>query len=356
MKDKLIVTLFIIILFGFSILGLIIKDRDISIYERRKLTNINKLNEDFIGNLDDYLVDQFPFRDVFISTNSLFNRYILRNSLDNNVYIQDGYIIEKNYPDDKISINNFINKINYIKNTYLNNSEVFYTIIPDKSFFLNNNSLKMNYNQIIDTLNNNLNSKYIDIIPLLTLKDYYKTDIHIKQENYPKVIKEFSKYLNFSFKETSYKENIYDNFCGASYSKVPIFTKKDKLTYLSNDIIDNANVWHLEYGSKNVYDIEKLESTDAYNVFLSGPSSLIKIENNKAPNDSQLIVFRDSFASSFVPLLIPYYKNITLIDLRYINMDLVSNYVDLENKEILFAYSTLIINNSSILKVNINNN
>ena len=50
------------------------------------------------------------------------------------------------------------------------------------------------------------------------------------------------------------------------------------------------------------------------------------------------------------PLLIPYYKKITLIDLRYISADIVNEYVDFNDKDVLFAYSTLIINNSSVFK------
>ena len=61
-------------------------------------------------------------------------------------------------------------------------------------------------------------------------------------------------------------------------------------------------------------------------------------------------MFRDSFASSIVPLLVPYYKKITLIDNRYISS---SNYLDLiefNDQDILFMYSTLFINDSSSLK------
>lgn len=93
-----------------------------------------------------------------------------------------------------------------------------------------------------------------------------------------------------------------------------------------------------------------LKSSDHYNIFLNGPSSLIEIENNLISSDKELIIFRDSFGSSFAPLLIPFYKKITLIDLRYINMNIAKNYVDFNNKDILFLYSTLIVNNSFILK------
>ncbi|MDE5539463.1 MAG: hypothetical protein K2J20_03140, partial [Bacilli bacterium] len=190
---------------------------------------------------------------------------------------------------------------------------------------------------------------YINIKDLLSLEDYYKTDIHIKQKSYFKVIEELSKYLDFEIKDIDYKENNYSSFKGASFYKVP-FSKTEDLNYLTNDLQKNVSVKHLEYSDNYVYKESALTSSDAYNVFLSGPSSLIEIENHDIEDNKELIIFRDSFGSSLAPLLIPYYKKITLIDLRYMSTSLINNYVDFDNKDVLFLYSTLIVNNSFILK------
>ena len=64
----------------------------------------------------------------------------------------------------------------------------------------------------------------------------------------------------------------------------------------------------------------------------------------------ELIIFRDSFGSSLAPLLINYYSKITIIDNRYINSDNIINYVEFNNQDVLFMYSTLIVNNSFSLK------
>ena len=96
---------------------------------------------------------------------------------------------------------------------------------------------------------------------------------------------------------------------------------------------------------------DKLGSVDSYSLFLSGPSSIIEMSSPNAINDRELILFRDSFGSSLAPLLLPYYKKITLIDLRYINMNMVEQYVTFENQDILFLYSTLLVNSSNLLKI-----
>lgn len=354
MKDKIISILFVSVLITLGFVIFVTKDRDVSFYERRKLMTSDSIKEDFFDNLEDYMSDQFPLRDELISIDSLFNRYILMNKEKNDVYVVVNYLIEKNYPTSDKSVKGFINKLNYINDNYLNNSNVYYSIIPDKSYFLDESKyLKLDFDKVINQINSNLNMNYIDILNDFVLEDYFKSDIHLKQDSYFKVIDKFSKYLNFDYDKLDYKKNTYNEFYGASISKVGSYINVENLDYFTNDIFKKVKVNHLEYGIRDVYDIYKLEEVDAYNVFLSGPSALIQIENENSKNNNELIIFRDSFASSFIPLLIPYYKSITLIDLRYINMNLVSNYIDFNNKDILFLYSTLIVNKSDILKVNI---
>ena len=80
------------------------------------------------------------------------------------------------------------------------------------------------------------------------------------------------------------------------------------------------------------------------------PGSLITIENPNADSDDELIVFRDSFGSSIAPLWVEGYKKITLIDIRYLYSGMLGNYIDFENQDVLFLYSTLVLNHSETLK------
>ena len=350
MKEKIISIGFVVIIFTFGFLSIILKDKDISLVERRKLASVGTLKEDFNENLDKYLTDQFPLRDEFLALFSAFNRYFLNNKDYNGVYLKDDYIFERLYPLDNKSVNNFTNKINYIKEKYLKNNSCYYMIIPDKSYFLDDKKyLKIDYDYVTNELKKNIDTNYIDIYSIMKLEDYFKSDIHIKQDSYFKVIEQMDKYLNFGYKSVNYEKKVFNNFYGASSSKVH-FTEPEELVYLVNEYTNEAIVNHLEYGKKDVYDESMLGGVDSYNIFLSGPSGVIEIENDKV-NGKELIIFRDSFSSSLVPLLIPYFSKITMVDLRYMNMDYVSNYVDFEDKDVLFIYSTLIINNSSILKV-----
>lgn len=351
MKQKVISISFVIFIIGLSLLSFIFKDNELSKFERRKLAQAPKLDKKFIKNLDAYILDQFPFRNEFINLNSNINRNILQMKGYNDVYVIDDIIYEINYPLNDKQCMEFCNKINYIIEKSLQNSNVYYSIIPDKEYFLNDeNYLKIDYNLLQDKIK--LQAKYINIMNSLSIEDYYNTDIHWKQENLDEVVKNIVEQMGNTYQQIDYEYETYDNFYGTSYSKAGSNIAPDKLTYLYNNYTENSTVKHLEYGDKPVYDKQKLESLDLYNIFLSGASSYIEITNQEATNEKELIIFRDSYASSLAPLLIPYYSKITLIDLRYINYDIVKNIVDFNNKDVLFIYSVQVINNSNLLKVN----
>ena len=96
--------------------------------------------------------------------------------------------------------------------------------------------------------------------------------------------------------------------------------------------------------------MDKLTSRDLYDVFLSGPQSLLEIKNPNAKTDRELIVFRDSFGRSLAPLLVQDYAKVTVVDIRYLPSAAVSQFVEFSGQDVLFAYSTLILNTGSALK------
>ena len=74
------------------------------------------------------------------------------------------------------------------------------------------------------------------------------------------------------------------------------------------------------------------------------------IENAGADTGKELVVFGDSFARSLLPLMTEGYAKITLIDIRYLPSAYVGNYVTFSDQDVLFLYSTSVLNNSITLK------
>ena len=120
---------------------------------------------------------------------------------------------------------------------------------------------------------------------------------------------------------------------------------------MENEILSQCKVYDLETNAYlDVYNMDMLQSKDLYDVFLSGAKSLLTIENPNASTDRELIIFRDSFGSSLAPLLVQGYKTVTLVDVRYISSAMLDRFIDFHGQDVLFLYSTLVLNSSTTLK------
>lgn len=355
MKDKIIVFSFLAYISIFAILHIIITDKDLSTSERRKLKTFPEISEltsgEYIQDIDSYLLDHFPLRDQFRSIKAKFNYHILQKYDNNGIYLKDNYIFKSEYPTNKESINNFINKTNKLKELFTEDNNLYFMIIPDKNYYLKDkNFLSIDYQYINKELSK-LNMNTIELYNILELSDYYETDTHWKQEKLSKVVKHLSTKLNFEYQDTLYKKHVYNKFYGVYYGESAINRKPEKITYLTNDTINNVEIKYLENPSlTSVYNKDKLTSFDSYEVYLDGASSFIEITNNNSKSNKELIIFRDSFGSSLSPLLIEYYNKITIIDNRYVHSSYIKELVEFNNQDILFMYSTLLINNSVTLK------
>ena len=195
--------------------------------------------------------------------------------------------------------------------------------------------------------------KYIDVTPMLSLDDYYKTDSHWRQENITdiadKIATEMGAQLPLEYTENTLANPFYGVYAGQS----ALPTKPDTIKYLTNDVMSKFKVTYFGSGKPEtgeMYDMEKAFGKDPYEMFLSGSMPLVTIENPNAKNEKELIIFRDSFGSSIAPLLAQGYKKTTVIDIRYMQSAFIGNFVKTENADTLFIYSTSLLNNSTAMK------
>ena len=352
-KDIVVTIIFLFTVISLFLINVIKEDTDISVAERRKLATMPELTTKslfdgtYFKKFDSYVTDQFVERDAFrkikidieLSTKGEYN----------NLYLYDDYIIEEIFPLNSNSINNLTNKINYIKDTYLiDNSNIYYTIIPDKNYFVNNGNLKLDYNKLQDMMKSNLtNLNYINIFDKLTLDNYYKTDTHWKEEDLFNVANTIANQMNFDITNNNNVVNTITTFKGSYAGRLSVTKDIDTIKTISNPSTLNSSVYNYETKKyTDIYDYTKINSLDKYDIYLSGAVPIIDITNNNTSSDKELIVFRDSYGSSLIPLLIEGYKKITVIDIRYISSKILNKYIDFNDQDVLFMYSILTINNS----------
>lgn len=358
MKKAIVKVLFITYLL-ISLFVWLYPNKKISDEERRQLSQMPELslesylNSDFSDDFEKYAKDQFPFRFKMRQTKALFNYYVLGIGENNDYFKEDGSIIKIEYPLKDSEIVKAANKFNSIREMYYPNKAASLAIIPDKAYYSKNNSIpKMDYKELETILLDNLKATtYIDIKNEINLSDFYNTDLHLKQEQLDLLSLKLLRNLHKDTDITYTLMEASNNFRGTYYGHSSLLSKKDRIKYINNSSIENAVVKLLNDDNEyTVYNFDAIESRDQYDFFLHGAQAIVEINNDSAHDDSELIIFRDSFASNITPYLIPHYKKITLIDIRYIAPQLLGDYVDFSSADILYLYSTTVLNSSSMFK------
>ena len=333
-----------------------------SVAERRPLAQFPELGAEtildgkFMTNFEDYTLDQFPGRDLFRQLKSLTHYYVLQQKDNNDIYIADGYAAKLDYPVDTEAVNHALNRLNFVYETYLKDqgSKVYMAVIPDKGYYLAtaNGYPAMDYEFLFDTVRNQLPfATHIDITDCLDAEDYYFTDTHWRQEKLQPAAEAICKALNVSPLGDCTVTAVDQPFYGVYYGQAALPMDPETIYILENPTLEACQVFDFETGKyAPVYDLEKATGKDPYELYLSGPKSLLRIDNPNASTDRELIVFRDSFGSSMVPLLVQDYKTVTLVDIRYMDSRMLDRFLEFHGQDVLFLYSTLVLNNSETIK------
>ena len=338
--------------------------QDISEAERRKLAAMpditveSILNGKFMTDFEKFTLDQFPLRDGFRTLKALVHYNLLRQGDNNGIYVADGYAAKLEYPLNETSLDGALKKFNHIYETYLAGTDcnAFVSVVPDKGMYLaeENGYPAMDYGALFETVKSGMEwAQFVDISDLLEVSDYYRTDTHWRQEKIADVAQRICAAMGAAgFDETELtRMTVSRPFYGVYYGQAALPMQPEEIHFLSNDLLTNCTVYNYETGkTTSVYDVEKLESRDLYDVFLSGAAALLEITNPAAGTDRELVVFRDSFGSSLIPLLVKDYATVTVVDTRYMAPDFLKQYLEFDNQDVLFLYSTLILNSSGALK------
>ena len=337
--------------------------RDFSDSERRKLAQFPELSVKtvldgkFMTEFESYTLDQFPLRDSFRQLKALFHYKALGQKDNNDIYIAGGYAAKLEYPLNEVSAANAVKKFNHLYEKYLTGSEnIVVAVVPDKGYYLAeaNGYPVMDYEALFDLVRQGTPwAEFMDITADLTVEDYYFTDTHWRQERIGAAAEKLCKALGADwFREEELTPALVERpFYGVYYGQAALPMDAEELNLMTNHILDGCTVYNHETGkTTGIYDWDKLSSRDLYDIYLSGAAALLTIENPNAATDKELVVFRDSFGSSMIPLLLKDYKTVTVVDIRYIASDYVGNFVDFHGQDVLFLYSTLVLNDSGTLK------
>ncbi len=273
------------------------------------------------------------------------------------VYVYNGFAAAADAPWDEKSLELAAHRFQHLMETYFSGDgyRFYLSVVPDKAQFTQPPAgyTPADAAETADWLAARLPVQAVDIASLLTLEDYYRTDPHWRQETLLPVARRLAEAMNTALPEDREETlcTLAGEFRGSYWGKTAEALTADTLSYLTDDVLEGCTVYDYETDSTGgVYDFAAAQ-TAPYDLFLGGSKSLLCLENPAAENDRTLIVFRDSFGSSLIPLLAEGYGTVYAVDIRYLSSDLLGRFMDIPGEaDVLFLYSATVLHNSVTLK------
>jgi hypothetical protein len=369
-RNCLVIFLTGAVVLGFSLAGWLKKDEMYSYTERRTLaekpefTKETLLSGSYMTDFESYAMDQFPLRDTLRRWKAISSKYVFGQKDNQGYYVTEGSISKLEYPMQEDMLTYATDRFRYVYEKWISGSDcaVYLSVVPDKNAFqaVSGGYLSMDYDSLVENIREKMEyASYLDIMGQLSLENYYRTDPHWRQETLLPVAETLLAGMGAGEEDGSGDDGEYTvekwdtPFYGAYYGQAALPVAADTLCYLTSPVLDQCTVTIYPNGTAQpgqLYDMDKASGRDPYEMFLMGTEALVVIENPNAETDGELILFRDSFGSSLAPLLVSSYAKITLVDLRYIQSSALGNFISFENQDVLFLYSTLVLNNSLSLR------
>lgn len=333
---------------------------EVSKTERRALAQFPEITAEkltdgsFASDFESYTLDQFPLRDTFRGLKAKVHYHLLSQLDNNGIYLAQGHAAKLEYPLNEASVDHALKVFQRINDKYLQDSRVYAAIVPDKGYYLAREIgyPAMDYDALFAKMEQGMAyASYVNLTDTLSIDDYYRTDTHWRQERLLPAAGALCDAMNAEPPSDLTAVKAEQPFYGVYYGQAALPMEPDDLYTMESPWLSGCRVLNFETGKyRSVYDTQKLTGDDLYEVFLSGSVSLLRIENPSAQTERELIVFRDSFGSSLVPLLAKGYKTVTVVDIRYLSSAMLGRFINFHGQDVLFLYSTLVLNNSSQLQ------
>ena len=340
----------------FFILNLVLPDRQFSEQENRYLqmkpefSFKSLFSGDYTSKFETYTTDQFTFRDEWITLKAA-SELALGKQENNDVHLcENGTLIEGYERPENSALDANMSALNtLVENT---DAEVYFALIPDKSdlyaSLLPKNAPNDSEKEVIDYCYAQSNATNVDMYSALGAHTdeyiFYRTDHHWTS---------LGAYYGFSALAESMgidcpaldfyadRHVISEEFYGTTWSSSGFsWVGPDTMEIFVNEP-EGLKVTSYPEGSPvegKLYDFSFLEKKDKYSTFMGGNCPLHEIVTGTEGKPSLLII-RDSYTDSLLPLLLDDFSEIHVLDLRYYRASLKSYIEQYDFDSVLVCYS-----------------
>ena len=352
---------------------LILRDRSFSPLENRNLQRLPALTLQGVASgryesrFDDYVSDQFPFRDAWIALKSTVDRLAGRTRSGGVFLGKDGYLIqafeapsEADYAANLDALRGFLQRHGDMPE-YVMVAPTAVTVLADRLPALADGGGEGAY---LDRLKADLSDTPATFIDLRSIfaaargdtQLYYRTDHHWTGDGARLAFLELAKAAGLSGAGASYARSLLSNRFQGTLSAASGFRMNQRedlwaclppedMRYVVTYVSENRR-------SASLFDVEKLDTRDQYAVFLGGNFPEIRIETT-ADNGRCLLVLKDSYANCLIPMLLPDCQKIVVIDPRYFTGDLEVTLQAEGVNEILILYNAGTLASDTALRADI---
>ena len=345
---------FLIIAFAFNLFS---KDKKYSESENRMLAQkpefsmANLASGKYMKDMEDYVTDQFFIRDKWINLKVLEDLALGKRE-SNGVYIgKKDHLMEIPTAPNQKALDNNLDAISNFSASHPDINTVM-TLIPNAAYVYNHlvprnapvRDQEADIKYVQSAVGTSLN--FVDLTKTMTShKDeeiYYKTDHQWTTLGAKYAFDALSTALGIDSPTQEY--TIYPvthSFQGTLTSKSGYDKGKDTIElYIPQNVNTDCLVNFVDEGKRtaSMYESAALENKDKYEVFFGGNHSRVDI-STPMEGKKNLLLFKDSYANCFIPFLVPYYRNIIVIDPRYYYDNIESLITDNEITDILFLYN-----------------
>ena len=342
LHNVITVVVFLGLIGFFTVAGILNPDRVFSANENRYLAQKPKwtterfFDGEFATDYENYITDQFIWRDTWIRVKTISEISIGKKDV-NGVYLcRDDYLIETQTEiDEEKAYSNADRMISFLngKVEQMGENHVAMMIVPTAVATLSDKLPKhaqtFDQNQYIDYMSEGFSGIFVDVRDSFDVhKDdyiYYKTDHHWTTKGAFLAYDEWADRMGY----TAFSEEAFDivqvsgDFLGTVYSKLNYARSADRM-YLYKIKQDIRYDVDIDLGAKKMtglYEESHLAEKDKYSVFLDGNHSIVTIDTTGGKRDGDtLLIIKDSYAHCFIPFVANHYDRTVVVDMRYLKM------------------------------------
>lgn len=337
MRNKVISSVFCLLLALGVLSGLLLPDKYYSESEKRTLSQKNSISiADFPSGkmgteIEKYLTDQFPLRDDWITFKTLVERVCGKTEISGVYFGNDGYLIDRFNSYDQKQYKTNLEALKRLSEKISVPMKVM--LIPTAAQILSNKlpayAPNLDQKALLDDAQS-LGLSTVDVFDILSQhKDeyiYYKTDHHFTSLG---AYYCYCIWMQSQGKEAEpisawQSQTLCDNFRGTTYNKVNYpFSPYDTITAYYKTLQHIVDYNNGNYVTNSIYERKYLSGKDQYATFLNSNQSTTVVRGD---GEGKLLILKDSYANCFAQFVIDDYAETHLIDLRFFK-DSVSEYI-----------------------------